>query len=272
MQNRNRWRFWGQGSGRASGRGIGAIAKRFGAAVLFYTVLPLPQWWATEFRRIALLAPAIGVAIGAGLGALDWALAIPVWVRSAVVIGAWVWVTGGLHLDGVMDTADGLGVRAERRLAVMADSVVGAFGAIALGILLLLKITALGSLEGDRWIVLMAAAGWGRWGQLMAIARYPYLKAEGKGKFHRDEIQGWREGVVSGLGLLALGGVLGWVTGQWGFVGALSAGSGAIALGAGAWFNRRLGGHTGDTYGAVVEWTEALILVLGTCLAGYFQA
>ena len=61
-------------------------------------------------------------------------------------------------------------------------------------------------------------------------------------------------------------------SGQWGFVGALSAGSGAIALGAGAWFNRRLGGHTGDTYGAVVEWTEALILVLGTCLAGYFQA
>ncbi|MGD1851102.1 MAG: adenosylcobinamide-GDP ribazoletransferase, partial [Cyanophyceae cyanobacterium] len=163
MGNRNRWRFWrrsigqsaGWGIGRSAGQMMGRTARRLGAAVLFYTVIPLPIHWSVEFRSIARLAPVVGMGIGMGLGALDWGLAIamPVWVRSAVVIGAWIWIAGGLHLDGAMDTADGLAVSPERRLAVMADSAVGAFGAIALGMVLLLKITALGSLESHRWVV-----------------------------------------------------------------------------------------------------------------------
>ncbi|MGD1850125.1 MAG: adenosylcobinamide-GDP ribazoletransferase, partial [Cyanophyceae cyanobacterium] len=130
----------------------------------------------------------------------------------------------------------------------------------------LFKITAWGCVVSLRGVVLITAACWGRWGQLMAIARYPYLKAQGKGKFHRDHIKSWQAGILPGLGLVLLGAIAGGITGQWFFVGALSGGAGAIALGTGAWFNRRLGGHTGDTYGAVVEWTEALILVWGTCL------
>ncbi|MEM9770600.1 MAG: adenosylcobinamide-GDP ribazoletransferase [Cyanobacteria bacterium P01_D01_bin.73] len=248
---------------------IGAIAGQWIAAWLFYTAIPLPASWPVNFRAIARWAPTIGVMIGAGLGGLNWGLAIAgmsAWPRAALIIGAWAWITGGLHLDGAMDAADGLAVMdRERRLEVMADSVVGAFGAISLGILLLLKATALGGLDdGSQWMVLMAAAGWGRWGQLMAIARYPYLRAEGKGKFHRDEIQGWQEGLVPGIGLIVPGAIAGMVTGRWELIWALTVGGGAIALGTGAWFNRQLGGHTGDTYGAVVEWTEALILVWST--------
>ncbi|MEM1427437.1 MAG: adenosylcobinamide-GDP ribazoletransferase, partial [Cyanobacteria bacterium P01_H01_bin.130] len=152
----------------------------------------------------------------------------------------------------------------ERRLSVMADSVVGAFGAIARGCLVLVKVSALGRWgETHRGRGGVAAAGWGRWGQLMAIARYPYLKGGGKGKFHREEIQGWQEGVVPGLGLLLLSAGAGALTGEWIWVVAFAAGGMAIALGVGFWFHRQLGGHTGDTYGAVVEWTEALLLLWG---------
>ena len=242
------------------------IVGRWIAAWLFYTAIPLPVHWPVNFQAIARMAPAVGLFIGAGLGALDWGLewiGMPDWPRAAMVVAVWIGVTGGLHLDGAMDTADGLSVmEPERRLSVMADSVVGAFGAIALGMLLLLKVTALGSLgESDQWIVLALGAGWGRWGQLMAIACYPYLKAEGKGKFHRDDIDGWGEGLIPGLGLVLAAILMGWGTGHWVEVGALNLGGMAIALGTGAWFNRQLGGQMGDTYGAIVEWTEALILV-----------
>ena len=250
-------------------RWIGRRIGRWVAAWLFYTAVPLPHQWPVTFQAIARLAPAIGVIIGGGLGVLDWGLAqigLPLWPRMAVVVAAWVWITGGLHLDGAMDAADGLAVMdPERRLVVMADSATGAFGAIALGIVLLLKVTALGSLgEAHRWMGLVAAAGWGRWGQLMAIARYPYLKPEGKGKFHREEIQGWREGLMPGFGLLLVSAGDGMWTGEWIWAGAMAAGGMAIALGVGFWFYRQLGGHTGDTYGAVVEWTEALLLLWGT--------
>ena len=248
----------------------GALGQAI-AAWLFYTAIPLPASWPVKFQAIARFAPAIGILIGTGTAVMNWGLSVvgmPVWPRMAVVIALGIGITGGLHLDGAMDTADGLSVMdPERRLEVMADSVVGAFGAIALGVILLLKLTALVSLASAPHglqrvgIGLVGSAAWGRWGQLMAIAQYPYLKGEGKGKFHREDIQGWREGIVPACGLWGLLGLLGWGTGLWVEVVALGIGGMAIAWGIGAWFNRQLGGHTGDTYGAVVEWTEAFILL-----------
>ncbi len=234
-------------------------------AIAFYTCIPIPHHWELEFAGIARWAPAIGLLLGAGLGLLDVglrALSLPILVRSALIVAAWVATTGGLHLDGAMDTADGLAVLdRQRRLTVMSDSHTGAFGVMAGGIILLLKVTAIASLTHHLTLALMLAAGWGRWGQLAAIAFYPYLKPTGKGAFHKAAIRSrwaivlpWLFGVGISSGL------------AWGFglsigviVGMTAIGCG-LSLLTGAWFQWQLGGQTGDTYGAIVEWTEALLL------------
>lgn len=236
-------------------------------AIVFYTVLPVPAS-NLNFQRVAQWVPLVGVLIGGMLAALALFLekiGIPVLTASALVVAAWVWVTGGLHLDGAMDTADGLAVMdPERRLEVMTDSRSGAFGVMGAVLLLLLKTAALTDLSTDCWWVLILATGWGRWGQQVAIARYPYLKATGKGAFHKTALPNFRSVLpgfvlltgltlsLTGLGGMLLGGVV------------LNLVSPAIALLVAAYFYHRLGGHTGDTYGAVVEWTEAFILVAGT--------
>lgn len=247
------------------------IRARLAGAIAFYTLLPIPENWPLEFERIASLAPLVGVMLGGSLGALDWGLELlgmPVLTRSVLVVLAGVALTGGLHLDGAMDSADGLAtLDPNRRLAVMADSATGAFGAMAAIAVLSLKMAALSDLSGGRWFALMAIAGWGRWGQVVAIARYPYLKAEGKGAFHKasiDPSQDWMPGAALLVGLSVL--AWGLNPGTWQMAVGMGIGGGAIALASAAWFNRQLGGHTGDTYGAVVEWTEALLLVLLTGL------
>ena len=243
------------------------------AAIAFYTFIPVPAW-TLDFRGVARLAPLIGLGIGALLGLLDYTLqsvGMPILTRSAVVVVAWVAITGGLHLDGAMDTADGLAVTdPKRRLEVMVDSHTGAFGAIAAIALLLLKTVALSELLDWRWFLLPLVAGWGRWAQQVAIARYPYLKPTGKGAFHKAAIRSWQDVVPSLLMLLLLGllPMFVFLNARWLGIGLLS--GGAIALVVPAWFNRKLGGHTGDTYGAVVEWTEAFLLISLTAFQSHF--
>jgi adenosylcobinamide-GDP ribazoletransferase len=245
------------------------ISKLLGA-ITFYTVLPVPHHWQLNFHGIAKMAPLVGLLIGAILGLIDFfllILGIPIFTRSTLVIVSGIALTGGLHLDGVMDTADGLAVTdPQRRLTVMSDSVTGAFGVMAAIALISIKIAALTDLTNYRWLTLMVIASWGRWGQLLAIARYPYLKAEGKGAFHQSVSYRKRDLCLTALfpltiSLLIIG--LDFLLKQqftWQFPLTLSLAGIAIACLTGAWFQRQLGGHTGDTYGAVVEWTEALLL------------
>ncbi|MGK7874967.1 MAG: adenosylcobinamide-GDP ribazoletransferase [Xenococcaceae cyanobacterium] len=245
------------------------LAKSFLSAVTFYTTIPLPASWGLEFQQIARWAPLIGLLIGGLLGLFDgtlYQLGVPVFARSALVVAIWVALTGGLHLDGVMDTADGLAVPdRQRRLEVMKDSVSGAFGVMAAAVLLLLKTAALSDLHSYRWLGLMASAGWGRWGQVVAIALYPYLKSTGKGAFHKQGIRSPQDIFWGLLLLLGLSGFQLFIDYNRWWIGIEMAIAGcAIAILTGLWFHRQLGGHTGDTYGAVVEWTEALLLCLFT--------
>lgn len=243
------------------------------AAIAFYTCFPIPLSWSLEFRGIARFAPVIGILIGGILSLMDgglFLLGCPVFTRCVLVILAGIGITGGLHLDGAMDTADGLAVGdPNRRLEVMTDSVTGAFGVMAAIAIILLKVSALQDLSADRGLILMAVAGWGRWGQLVAIARYPYLKATGKGAFHKDTPYSSWDLVPGALLLIGLSGIIVLLHPQhWLVAVGLALGGSAIAILSGAWFNARLGGHTGDTYGAVVEWTEALLLVWVVALQG----
>ncbi|MEB3357392.1 MAG: adenosylcobinamide-GDP ribazoletransferase [Synechococcales bacterium] len=244
---------------------LAALAK-LAAAIAFYTSLPVPAVGALDFRSVAQCAPLVGLLIGGLLAGVDWgaaSLGLPPLTRSALVVVTWVALTGGLHLDGVMDTADGLAVPAERRLAVMADSHSGAFGVMAAIALLLLKTAALSDLHQARWVALLLAPGWGRWGQQVAIVQYPYLKPAGKGAFHKAALpsQWW---LLPGGALMLTVTGLGMASGQIsGIAGAIAAFGGMLfAIAIPAWFARKLGGHTGDTYGAVVEWTEVMVLIL----------
>ncbi|BAY95491.1 MULTISPECIES: adenosylcobinamide-GDP ribazoletransferase [unclassified Tolypothrix] len=235
------------------------------SSVIFYTTIPLPYVNGLEFDKVARFALLVGVLIGGILGLCDTGmsyLGIPILTRSALVISLGIGITGGLHLDGAMDTADGLAVGdPKRRLEVMADSATGAFGAMAAIAILLLKTTALTEVETHRWLILMATCGWGRWGQQLAIACYPYLKPTGKGAIHKQAIQSYQDVLPGLLLLMALSGLLFLIDSQQKILAiAMVIAGGAIATITGAWFNHKLGGHTGDTYGAVVEWTEALFL------------
>lgn len=229
-------------------------------AWIFYSVLPPWPGIRPRFERIARFAPWIGLLLGALQAGLWWGLQIPVPLlgRVGLVLAVALMLTGGLHMDGAMDTADGLAAGEERLLEAMRDSRVGASGAQALAVLLLLKASALASLDAAAPWALVWAAVWGRMAPLLAMAWFPYLHPRGTGSFHRQHWAGLL--AETRPGLLAIGGLtlLSLARGcpPVGLVGLVP------ALVVPGWLGRRLGGHSGDSYGACVEWTEALALLL----------
>lgn len=241
------------------------ILKQIGGAIAFYSCIPLPPSWPLEFERIARWAPWIGLLLGVGLSTIDYGLALghmPALTRSALVVALWIGLTGGLHLDGVMDTADGLAVMdPERRLTVMSDSRTGAFGAMTGTLVILLKVCALSNLSIPHQPALVTALVWGRIAQVMAIAAFPYLKPEGNNAFHTNAFQGLGDLWPSAISLFAItvcqyyGFPFAWPSVLGGILMASS-----LSLGISYWFYYQFKGMTGDVYGAIVEWTEALIL------------
>ena len=169
-----------------------------------------------------------------------------------------VWFSGGLHHDGLMDTADGLAAGGSRRLEAMEDSRVGASGVLALVMVMLIEIGALIQLGPQAPVALLLAAIAGRAAPLWAMAHFNYLRHDGSASFHRDHLRpGWDL-----VPLLPLVGLLLFLAG------ALSLVMGALAaLLVPEWLGRRLGGHTGDSYGASVVLTEALTLLAVALLA-----
>ena len=230
----------------------------------------MPTSWSLQFERIARWAPLIGILLGGILGLLDAVLALlrmPELTRSALIIAIWVALTGGLHLDGAIDTADGLAVLdKQKRLEVMQDSVAGAFGVMAAVVIFLLKTAALSDLHSSRWLGLMASAGWGRWGQVVAIAFYPYLKQTGKGAFHKQAYlpTDFLWGLFS---LIGLSGFQLWLNpSQWWIAVEIVGVGFTVSVLVSWWLGHHFKGHTGDTYGATVEWSEAFLLCILTCL------
>jgi adenosylcobinamide-GDP ribazoletransferase len=203
--------------------------------------------------------PAVGLLLG-GLffGAYYVAgLVFPPLVVAALLVAAGLLLTGGMHVDGFIDTVDGLGGRdAARRLAIMRDSRVGAFGVMGGITLLLLRFSLLASLNGA-WPLLLLAPVVSRWGMVWAIFLFPYARPQGQGRIYKDYTT-WREAVAATV--LTLG--IAFLVGEWaGLYLALAAF--VLVLLMGAFFKRRLGGLTGDTYGAVNEVLEVFVLSVG---------
>src|SRR5690554_1224312 len=120
-------------------------------ATVFLTRLPVPfpeGTGAEAFARAMRLFPLVGLVIGlagAAIQALALWLALPPLAAAALGLGAMAIITGALHEDGLADTADGLGARADRdaALSIMRDSRIGVFGAMALMIVVILRVAAL---------------------------------------------------------------------------------------------------------------------------------
>jgi len=232
-------------------------------AWIFYSVLPAWPGIAPRFTRIARFAPWIGAVLG-GLQALLWAALegrVPLLAQVALTLALALWLSGGLHMDGAMDTADGLAA-GERRLEAMEDSRVGAAGAQALAQLLLLRAAALACLGAAAPAALVGAAIWGRVAPLLAMARFPYLRPGGTAAFHRLHWAGLAVELRPSLVLLGVATGAALVLGISPAWGVALLGGALPALVVPHWLGRRLGGHSGDSYGACVEWSECGALLL----------
>ncbi len=230
------------------------------AAVAFLT----PLGGAAAPRGSALgWFPAVGAAIGALLGVLWWGAgrAWPRPVAAAVVVAADLAITGLLHVDGLVDSADGLlpPLDRARRLAVMAEPQVGAFGVVCAAAVLVLRFAALDVIAPS---VLLLAGLWCGSRTVMAVvpALVPYARAETGGLASAFVGAGRAPAVVAGAS-----GVLGLVTltALWRPVaGLVAAAAGLVAATGVVWLGRRrLGGYTGDVLGAAGVLFETVALV-----------
>lgn len=180
-------------------------------------------------------------------------------VTAALLVALLAWLTGGLHLDGAADTADGLsGGRGDRgrTLEIMRDSRIGAHGAATVAALLVAKTAAVAELlgRGEAW-ALLAAPALARFAAVPLVVLFPYARPEGLGRSFHDG-GGARELAVAAALALAILAPLG--------PGAAPPAAAALAaaLVLALLVRRRLGGLTGDVYGAAIELAELAFLVV----------
>lgn len=250
--------------------------------VAMFTVLPVPPSWhgdATRRRAGAALRwlPLVGAALG-GLAGLPMAAVLArdhtAGLLAAVLgIGTLALASRGLHLDGLADTADGLGSRApaERALEIMRRSDIGPFGVITLVLVLLVDVTALATVAGGHtWRGAAALAVAAATGRLAVVhAALPGVRAARASGFGALVAGAASPAVAAGLtgAVLAGGAGLAATTGAspigWPVAQAVAL---AVAFGLRVHTTRRLGGVTGDVFGALVECATAATLV-GLALA-----
>jgi adenosylcobinamide-GDP ribazoletransferase len=204
--------------------------------------------------------PLVGLIIGVVLAGLDLllTLVLPGLPAAALLLVAWVAITGGLHLDGFIDCCDGLLVAKppQARLEIMKDSRVGAFGVIGAVCLLLVKFSALATLAPEerlRWLLVVPTLS--RWAMVWAAWRYPLARPDGFAAWFREGL-GPPHVAVAGLLALAVALILGGLVGLAAFAAVW-----LFALLFAAWVQRRIPGLTGDVYGALNESAEVLGLL-----------
>jgi adenosylcobinamide-GDP ribazoletransferase len=218
--------------------------------------------------RAAAYFPLVGLILGGVLAAAGWLLyrLLPADVAAALVLVVWVALTGMLHLDGFMDSCDGLLPPRERarRLEIMKDSRVGAFGVVGGVLLLLVKFTALAALPVEsRLAILVAVPVLARWSMTWQMARYPQARFDGLGVLFTTGL-GWPQvAIASAVAVAAVILLLNWA----GLI--LLAGAWLAATMAAGLAMARLGGLTGDIYGATGEVVEAALLVIMTGLTRF---
>jgi len=235
-------------------------------AIAFLTIVPISlpeQLSAGQLARSTAFFPLAGWLMGGFLASACWLfllMPLPPLVAAVLLVALAAWLSRGLHLDGLADLADGLGGSHEpgKRLAIMKDSATGAFGVIALVLLLAFKIACLAvlfDLGGEPlFLALLAAPVMARWAMASLAFRAKYPRESGTGHSFVGRVRG-QDLFLAGLFLLP---VLWWhwQAGLLIFVAALVP-SFLLRLKA----TKALGGITGDVLGAACELSEACSLL-----------
>lgn len=239
-----------------------SVARPLAVAVQFLTRFParVADVTGEDLGRSIPFFPVAGALLGGALAGLAAAISgrVAPPVGAVVLVAAHAFLTGGLHLDGLADLFDGLsggaGDRA-RTLAIMRDSRIGAHGAAALVVALMLKAAALVTLlERRDLFALLAFPAVARFAVVPLVVWVPYARPEGLGKPFHGGGRSWHVAVAAVFAAAAGAGM--GVHSVVPIAGALLA-AGAVALA----MHRRLGGLTGDVYGACIELAEVGFLL-----------
>lgn len=228
------------------------------AAFQFLTVLPMPAGGAPA--RGAIFFPLVGALLGLAAGAIRMYTPLPHAIAALLALAFLVAVTGALHEDGLADVADAFraGRTQERILAILKDSRIGVYGAVALMLALLLRWQAIEHVAGQAIPALVAAGGTSR-GAMVVLAALSHPLGDGLGK---SFCLGLRTPdvvlvAIEAAALPFLGGPL---------VGLTALAGNALAVTAArAYFHRRAGGVTGDCLGCMSQISEILTLLAFLC-------
>jgi adenosylcobinamide-GDP ribazoletransferase len=242
----------------------------FLAALGFLTIIPVGKR-SMEGRSLAGSAvyfPLVGLVLGVILAGLDYGLGrvLPNLLTSAITVTALVLLTGALHFEGFVDTCDGLfgGHTRERRLEIMRMKNVGAYAVAGGALLLILKFAAIAALPvgWERFWIIVIFPMLSRWGMTLALSVFPYAREHGLGTAFRGvkTVHIVIAGAIALIAAVMFAGLAGAL---------LFALATIVAILIGLWVTKLLGGLTGDTYGAINELSEVLILIAAIGIIHY---
>ncbi len=249
------------------------VLKNLSLAIRFLTIFPLPAFSfksgqnkveeisGKNLAQSMTFFPLVGLLIGIFLlisRKVFLYCSLPPLVSDALILIIWIWLSGGLHLDGFTDSIDGFagGKNKEEILAIMHDGAAGAKGILALFSLLLLKyILLVESFPLHKDALLLFTPVVGRWSMVMsAFLGKPAHSNRSLGKLFMDNLS-WKEFflatlIMGGIGFLILG---------FSFLYFILAGVVIVLLGL-SYSQKRIGGINGDIIGAINEIVELFAL------------
>jgi adenosylcobinamide-GDP ribazoletransferase len=240
------------------------------AAAAFLTRLPLGRTGGGDpdvLLRAAPFFPLVGGALGLVVGgaAIGLAGVLPALLAGLLAVALELALTGALHLDGLADSADGLGsADRDSSLAIMRDHALGTYGGAALALDLLVKAAALGTLvEADALTAVVAALALSRAAPLPLARLLPYART-GEGTGRLLAMHARTAPVLAGMALAA---ALALAVYRFDAL-ALLVCAAAVTTAVGLLAHRRLGGVTGDVMGAAIELSATAALVVAAALEG----
>ena len=228
----------------------------------FLTILPVaPQPMPRQLAPTRAYFPFVGLVIGGAMAGLDAGLrqGLPVELSSAFVVAALLVVTRGLHFEGLIDACDALfgSYDRERKLQIMKDPHVGAFGVAGGGAALLLTWAAIAAIpEPIRLEVLFLTPALTRWAMVAAMEVFPYARSSGTGSAFQERAH-WSHGAAALVTAVAAALLFSGGAGVLMLVAAT-----IVTIAAGRWVTGLLGGLTGDIYGAINEVATIATLTL----------
>lgn len=246
----------------------------FLAAIQFLTSIPIPgkrELSPEMLGRATAYFPVVGLIIGLILAALNWLLLyiLPAAVVNALLIVVLVILTGAMHLDGLADTCDGIAGHKTtgERWKVMRDSRTGAFGVVGIAVVLLVKYVALDNIPPVfMTAILITMPVVSRWAMVYAIYVFRYARPSGLGTAFKQATR-WPQFTAATVITIAVSlALMPWFSLS-GLV--IIAGMLIIITALAFYFRYKFAGLTGDTYGAINELAEVMILIIAIPIFNY---